>query len=105
MITITTGKRTVTISPLAAKIAAGVAAGLIGLSTMASGCASNTEPFNDAPISHKNDSPAYVGSMPDGFSNWASKCDPQGGGFRVFTAFHGDGDRAAIAVIADPTCR
>lgn len=61
-----------------------------------------TESFNDAPIAGKDDSPAEVFSMPDGFSNVASKCD--GHGHRIFVAFHGDGAYAGIAVINDEAC-
>lgn len=39
----------------------------------------------------------------DGFSSVGTKCDH---GNRLYVAFKGDGDRAAIAVIpGDPTCR
>lgn len=68
------------------------------------GCSKMTEPYNDAPIDHKNDDAAVVYSMPDGFSNFATKCDENGN--RVYTAFKGDNNRAALAVVPqDPTCR
>jgi hypothetical protein len=72
---------------------------------MLAGCGLNKafEPFNDAPISHKNDLPAVVGSMPDGFSNWAGKCDGQG--HWVVVVYHGDSTYGAPAVVADPKCR
>lgn len=69
-----------------------------------SGCASLTEPYNDAPVDHKDDSPAVIYSMPDGFANFASKCD--GNGFRVFTTRAGEGGGGKdVAVAADPTCK
>lgn len=61
-----------------------------------------TEPFRDAHVAHRNSGPAEVGTMPDGFSNWADKCD--GHGHRVFVAYHGDNHYGAIAVVDDPTC-
>ncbi|GGR51361.1 hypothetical protein [Streptomyces roseolus] len=64
----------------------------------ATGCASFTEEWNDAPVERKNDAPAVVGSMPDGFANWAEKCDDSGnliattkdgnGGGKVVTMLH-----------------
>lgn len=73
------------------------------LATGCSGLASITEPFNDAGVAGNINNPAYVGNMPNGFSNWAEKCDPHG--FRVFVAFHGNDNRAAIAVVPDKTCK
>jgi len=103
VITITTPKHTLTIPKRVAQwIAAGLFA-VLALTTTAAGCNSITEPYNDAPISHKNDSPAAVYSMPDGFSNVATKCADHG--HRIYVAYHGDGERAAIAVISDPACR
>ncbi|OSC76511.1 hypothetical protein B5180_01780 [Streptomyces sp. BF-3] len=68
------------------------------------GCASLTEPYNDAPVERKDDGPAVIYSMPDGFANVASKC--AGEGFRVFTTRGSDaGGGKAVAVIADPTCK
>ena len=93
---------TITVSKRAMFILAAIFATLVVLAGVG-GCARLTEPFNDAPISHKYDGPAIVGSMPDGYSNWSDKCDPNG--FRVWTAFHGDGDRAAIAVLPDASCK
>lgn len=41
--------------------------------------------------------------MPDGFSNWASKCD---GPNRVYTIYHGDQKYGSIAVVPnDPRCK
>lgn len=69
------------------------------------GCgAKANEPFKDAPRSGtSNTTPADTITMPDGFSNLATKCDH---GNRIYVAFHGDGTGAAITVVpADPTCR
>lgn len=71
---------------------------------LAAGCGDKaTEQFNDAPRGENNDTPAETMSFPDGFSNVAHKCD--GHGNRVYVAFKGDNNRAAIAVVAnDPSC-
>ncbi|QKG23278.1 hypothetical protein [Actinomadura verrucosospora] len=62
-----------------------------------------TEPFKDAPRSSTtNREAADVIEMPDGFSNMATKCDH---GNRIYVAYKGDDNRAAIAVVSqDPTC-
>lgn len=61
------------------------------------------EPFQDAPRSGKDsNSPADVVTMPDGFSNLATKCGP--GGLRYTVAYHGDLPYGSIAVTPDPTC-
>lgn len=67
------------------------------------GCSKYTEQFKDAPKSKvRNDSPADVFNMPDGFSNGASKCDH---GNRVYVLFHEDKAYGGIAVVPqDPTC-
>jgi hypothetical protein len=66
------------------------------------GCGKALEPYNDASVSGQNKVPAEVVNMPDGFSNVATKCDH---GNRLYVAFHGDGDRAALAVVPnDPSC-
>ena len=76
------------------------------------GCDANTkrvEQYKDAGVSSRNDAPAEVGTMPDGFSNWASKCD---GPNRVYTVFHYNNDKesggdvaGSIAVVPnDPRC-
>lgn len=70
-----------------------------------SGCgAKNTEPYHDGPRSGVvNRDAADLITMPDGFSNVATKCDH---GNRIYIAFKGDANRAAIAVVpADPTCK
>jgi hypothetical protein len=68
------------------------------------GCSDKVkEPFRDAKRGVGNESPADTGSMPDGFSNYATKCDRPG--IRVYVIFKGDKSYGDIAVIADPTCR
>lgn len=73
--------------------------------TTASSCDGTSkivEPYDDASVSKHLTGPAEVGSMPDGFNNWAGKCDDHG--HRVFTTFHSDSPYAGIAVISDPSC-
>lgn len=66
------------------------------------GCAKFTEPFKDAHVSNRNTGPATVGTMPDGFNNWAAKCD---GTTRVYTLYHNDAKYGGIAVSPnDPQC-
>lgn len=65
------------------------------------GCQSATEQFNDASISFKDDSPMEVYNAPDGFSNFATKCDRFGN--RVYVT-KDDTGRALAVVPADPTC-
>lgn len=64
----------------------------------------NTEPYNDAPRGgHENSQPTRVIMNADGFSNLGTKCDH---GNRIYVAFKGDANRAAVAVSPqDPTCR
>jgi hypothetical protein len=82
-----------------------ISVAVLALSAVAlTGCASLTEPFNDAPVERKDDTPAVIYSMPDGFANVASKCD--GNGYRIFTTRGSDaGGGKAVAVVADPTCK
>ena len=61
-----------------------------------------SEPFNDAEVGNRNDAAADVISMPDGFSNVASKCDH---GNRVYTIYHATQAYGSVAVVPqDPTC-
>lgn len=84
------------------KRAAVAAAGVLVV-LLASGCARITEEWNDAPIERKDDGPAVVYSMPDGFANVATKCD--GFGHRIYvTRGAAEGGGKAVAVIADPAC-
>lgn len=63
-----------------------------------------SEPFKDAPRSSKSyEGPADVITMPDGFSNAATKCIAPG--VRYTSAYHGDAPYGAISVILDPACR
>ncbi|WP_432112766.1 hypothetical protein [Streptomyces sp. S1] len=78
-------------------VAAGLAAGVLALVT---GCSSFAEPYNDAPLQRKNDSPAVVGSMPDGFANWAEKCDNSGN--LIVTTRDGQGGGKAVAMLHLP---
>ncbi|WP_145500921.1 hypothetical protein [Streptomyces sp. CFMR 7] len=86
------------------KRAALTLAGVTAFLLSSTACARFTEEWNDAPIERKDDSPAVVYSMPDGFANVASKCD--GNGFRFFTTRGAEsGGGKAVAVIADPSCK
>lgn len=83
------------------KAFAAVAAAVLGLGL--AGCGSKlTEPYKDAPVSERDGSAANVHSMPDGFGNWADKCD--GHGHRVFVLFHHDAAYGGITAVADSTC-
>jgi hypothetical protein len=63
-----------------------------------------SEPFSDARRSSKSyEGPADVITMPDGFSNAATKCISPG--MRYTSAYHGDALYGAIAVTADPSCK
>jgi len=84
-----------------------VAAVLIGTGLIAGavGCgAKNTEPYHDGPRSGVvNRTAADLITMPDGYSNVATKCDH---GNRIYVAFKGDANRAAMWGVADdPTCK
>lgn len=79
------------------------AAGIGLLAAGLTGCSQkNTEPWNDAPVVGKFDNGAQVYSMPDGFNNFASKCDDNG--HRVFVTYHGDGAYGGVFAIDDPAC-
>ena len=81
-------------------VMAGVA--IVLLLVVLSSCAKANEPFKDAPTSGRNDSPAQIIEMPDGFSNLAGKCDGQN---YVYVVFHGDNKYGSIAVVPnDPRC-
>lgn len=66
------------------------------------------EMLQDAPVNSRDTIPADVYNMPDGFANFATKCDKSGN--RVYTIWHGDSHTGAypygaIAVVPqDPTC-
>lgn len=78
------------------------AAGLLAAFALTACGGKQVEQFQDAKVASRDTTPAQVFDMPDGFSNFAEKCD--GHGFRVFVAFHNDGKYAAITAVADPTC-
>ena len=82
-------------------LAIAVTATTIGISSCSS---KSREPFRDAPGSGVvNSTGADSITMPDGFSNLATKCDH---GNRIYVAFHGDKNYAAIAIVPqDPTCK
>ena len=83
-------------------IVVGIAA--VTLCASLAACDKASEPFRDAPRSSTtNREAADIIEMPDGFSNVATKCDH---GNRIYVAFKGDENRAAIAVVEqDPTCK
>ena len=82
---------------------AGIIAGLTLLAGLSlTGCKGN-EWNQDAPVSSRDRSPAEAYDMPDGFSNFASKCDLHGN--RVYILFHNSSSYGGIAVVPhDPTC-
>ena len=62
-----------------------------------------TQQFKDAGRGASNTQKADTGTMPDGFSNYATKCDRPG--IRVYVLFHGDSQYGSISTIADPNCK
>jgi len=63
------------------------------------GCMGKTnEPFKDADQGSRNNDPADTITMPDGFSNVATKCDH---GNRIYVLFKGDKSYGSIAVVPD----
>jgi hypothetical protein len=77
----------------------------LGILSGAAACSGKAlEPYKDAPVNQRDKSAADVYTMPDGFSNFSSKCDLYGN--RVYVAFHGDSPYAAITVVPqDPSCK
>lgn len=75
----------------------------VAITLGAGACDKVQEPFKDAQRTNvTNGAPADTITMPDGFSNVATKCDH---GNRVYTAYHGDLAYASIYVVPqDPTC-
>jgi hypothetical protein len=73
------------------------------LATLASCGGKTAEPFEDAGRGQTFSERADTVTMPDGFSNLATKCGP--GGMRYTVAFHGDAPYGAISVVPDPSCR
>jgi hypothetical protein len=80
-----------------------VAASLVAMVGLGTGCSRFGEEYNDAPVQKKNDRPAEVYSMPDGFANVATKCDNHGN--RMYVTRQGDSAGKSVAVVAnDPSC-
>lgn len=81
-------------------MAAIVAGALLALT----GCTDKaTEKYRDAPVQSRDTTSADVYSMPDGFSNVATKCDQYGN--RIYVLFHGDKPYGGITVVPqDPSC-
>lgn len=75
-----------------------------GAALVLAGCGSDkiSEPYKDAPRTGMNTSGAETGSMPDGFSNYSTKCDRPG--IRVYVLYHADAPYGSITAIADPKC-
>jgi hypothetical protein len=86
------------------KLKTAIAAAALAVITagVVTGCARVTEPFNDAPVSHKYQVPAEVYAMPNGYNNYAESCDHHG--HRVFVIFHSSGYGSVFA-INDPACK
>lgn len=78
--------------------------GLAGLLLSGCGMQKAVEPFRDSPTSgDRNEAPARIITMPDGFSNIAGKCD---GPNYVYSGYHGDDNRMSITVAPnDPRCK
>jgi hypothetical protein len=77
---------------------------LVFVGLFSAGCgAKYTEPFKDAPRSGVvNNEAADLITMPDGFSNAATKCDHKN---RIYVVYHGDNPYGTIFVVPnDPTC-
>lgn len=75
----------------------------VALIVLLTGCGKAAEPFKDAPRGETNNDPADVGRMPDGFSNYATKCDH---GNRVYVVFKSDNAYGSIAVVPNaPDCQ
>jgi hypothetical protein len=85
---------------------------LVGLAAMAiaiivialtlTSCGKATEPFRDAGVGTTNTANADTITMPDGFSNVATKCDH---GNRVYVIYHNNNAYGSVAVVPkDPTC-
>lgn len=67
------------------------------------GGAKVSEPYKDAVRGTQNTQYADTGTMPDGFSNYATKCDRPG--IRIYVLFKADAPYGSIAAIADPKCK
>jgi hypothetical protein len=83
--------------------------GVVAAVLMLSACDptdSGSQPWNDAPVDKTKfnsgvaDGPAFIVSMPDGFSNFAVKCV---GGTAFISAYHGSGSYASVSVVPGST--
>jgi hypothetical protein len=85
------------------RITATYAAAFAAAALLLTGCGGKAlEPFKDAKVNGRNDAPATIGTAPDGFGNWARKCD---GPNMVYTLFHSDSPYGGIQVVPnDPRC-
>lgn len=78
-----------------------VAAIAVAVAFAVAGCSGDA--YKDADQVGTNDSGAEIGTMPNDFSNFATKCD---NGNRVYTINNRAGAFGAIALVpADPTCK
>lgn len=89
--------------PVAAWLRISGAVIITGVVLTACGVQKAQEPFEDAGRGRTFSENADTVTMPDGFSNLATKCGP--GGMRYTVAFHGDSPYGSIAVTPDPSCR
>lgn len=80
-----------------------IAVAAVAGTLLLAGCSeSSMERFNDAPVSDENTGSAVVGTMPDGFSNFAAKCD---GPNMVYVIYHGSSSYGSLDVVPnDPRC-
>jgi len=85
-------------------VLAGTALAAVVALSFAAGCGVSkvSEPFNDAPRAREWNGSADVVTMPDGFSNLATKCGP--GGMRYSVIFHQDGAYGSVSVVPDGSC-
>ena len=85
----------------------------VAAAVLLTGCNSDSkrvEQYKDASVAGRNEDPAVIGTMPDGFSNWARKCD---GPNMVYTIFHYNNNKenggdtyGSISVVPnDPRCK
>lgn len=79
-----------------------VTAALVTAGLVLTSCSvKSQEPFKDAPKDGRDNRPAKIIEMPDGFSNLATKCVD---GVRYTVAYHGDNKYGAISTVIDPAC-
>lgn len=68
-----------------------------------SACSSKQqEQYKDAPKGDRNNTPALIIEMPDGFSNLATKCV---GDVRYTVVFHNNSHYGSVATVVDPACK